>query len=82
MSSYDMLYRRAMRGYLAPSKRLIPSDTQTRFGTLSRGRRAKMAKAAGTTLLKADQWARGGVLTKAVTTALETQLDKLKKVSN
>jgi hypothetical protein len=41
-----------------------------------------MAKAAGTTLLKADQWARGGVLTKAVTTALETQLDKLKKVSN
>jgi hypothetical protein len=71
-----------MRGYQAPSKRHIPSDTQTRFGTLSRGRRAKMAKAAGTTLVKADQWARGGAITPTVAKALETQLDKLKKVSN
>jgi hypothetical protein len=77
-----MLYRRAMRGYQAPSKRQTPSDTQTRFGTLSRGRRAKMAKAAGTTLVKADQWARGGAITPTIEKALETLLDKLKKVSN
>jgi hypothetical protein len=68
-----------MRGYQAPGKRLIPSEMQSRFGTLARGRRSKMAKVAGTTLLKADQWARGGVLEPAVTTSLETQLDKLKK---
>lgn len=77
-----MLYRRAMRGYQAPSKRQTPSETQTRFGTLSRGRRAKMAKAAGTTLVKADQWARGGAVTPTVAKALEVCLAGLKTVSN
>lgn len=76
-----MLYGGAMRGYQAPAKRPIPSDTQTRFGTLARGRRARMAKAAGTTLVKADQWASGGTVPAAIATALETQLDKLKKPS-
>ncbi len=67
-----------MRGHLAPGKRPVPSDSQTRFASLSRGRRSKLAKAAGTTLVKADQWARGGAIDAAVATALETNLGKLK----
>ena len=67
-----------MRGYQAPAKRPIQSDTQKRFATLSRRRRSKLAKAAGTTLLKADQWAKGGVIEAAIATAIETHLDKLK----
>jgi hypothetical protein len=67
-----------MRGYLAPSKRPMRSAAQTRFSTLSRGRRHKLAKAAGTTLVKADQWARGGAIDAAVASALEAQLAKLK----
>ena len=67
-----------MRGYQAPAKRSIQSDSQKRFATLSRGRRSKLAKAAGTTLLKADQWAKGGAIDAAIATAIETHLDKLK----
>ena len=67
-----------MRGSRTPAKRSVRSDTQTRFATLSRGRRSKLAKAAGTTLLKADQWARGGKVDAAISTALETHLDKLR----
>ncbi len=70
-----------MRGYQAPAKRLIPSDAQTRFSTLSRGRRSKLAKTAGTSLLKADQWGRGGAIDAAIATALESGLAKLKKPS-
>lgn len=66
-----------MRGYQAPSKRPITNDSQKRFAALSRGRRAKLAKAAGTTLLKADQWARGAHVAADVAKACETQLDKL-----
>ena len=66
-----------MRGSRTSAKRPVQSDTQKRFATLSRGRRSKLAKAAGTTLLKADQWARGGKADAAVATALETHLDKL-----
>jgi hypothetical protein len=68
-----------MRGYQAPGKRHQRTETQTRFASLSRGRRTKLAKAAGTTLVKADQWARGGAVTADVAKAIETQLDKLKK---
>ena len=57
------------------------SDSQTRFASLSRGRRSKLAKAAGTTLLKADQWARGGAIDAAIASAIESQLGKLKKPS-
>jgi hypothetical protein len=70
---------RAMRGHQAPAKRPLKSENQTRFASLSRGRRQKLATASGTTLLKADQWARGGVIDAAVATALETNLGKLKK---
>lgn len=48
-----------MRGHQAPAKRQTPNDDQKAFSVLSRGRRTKLAKAAGTTLVKADQWARG-----------------------
>ncbi len=68
-----------MRGYQHPSKRPLPSESQTRFTTLSRHRRTKLAKAAGTTLVKADQWAHGRPVPEGVAEALETQLDKLKK---
>ena len=67
-----------MRGSRTPAKRSVQSDSQKRFATLSRGRRSKLAKAAGTSLLKADQWARGGVADPAIATALETHLGKLK----
>jgi hypothetical protein len=70
-----------MRGHQAPAKRPIPGESQTRFATLSRGRRAKLAKSAGTTLVKADQWARGGAAPDTVAKALEAQLGKLKKPS-
>lgn len=67
-----------MRGYLTPAKRPTLSAPQARFASLSRGRRAKLAKAAGTTLLKADQWARGGATKAELGSALEGQLAKLK----
>ena len=67
-----------MRGHLAPAKRPMKSDSQVRFASLSRGRRTKLAKAAGTTLVKADQWARGGAIDAAIASALEAQLSKLK----
>ena len=76
-----MLYAAAMRGYQAPGKRHIPSEAQTRFASLSRGRRTKLAKAAGTTLVKADQWARGGTVAAELAKGLEAQLGKLKKPS-
>ncbi len=68
-----------MRGYQHPGKRPIPTESQTRFSTLSRHRRTKLAKAAGTTLVKADQWAQGRSVPEGVSEALETQLDKLPK---
>ncbi|HEY1955426.1 MAG TPA: hypothetical protein VGH28_07430 [Polyangiaceae bacterium] len=57
------------------------SESQARFASLSRGRRTKLAKAAGTTLVKADQWARGGAADAAIVSAIESQLGKLKKPS-
>lgn len=68
-----------MRGHLRPGKRPIPTEPQTRFTTLSRHRRTKLAKAAGTTLVKADQWAHGRSVPDGVAEALENQLDKLPK---
>jgi hypothetical protein len=66
-----------MRGFLQPSVRPAPTDPQTAFRGLSRSRRAKLAKAAQTTLVKADQWARGDGATPHVAEALEAQLKKL-----
>ena len=60
-----------MRGFLQPSHRKTPSEGQTFFQSLSRGRRTKLAKAAHTTLVKADQWARGQGVTGDLADALD-----------
>lgn len=60
-----------MRGYTHPGKRHTTTDTQDAFFTLSRGRRAKLAKAAQTTLVKAHQWARGDEVAAELAKALE-----------
>ena len=51
-----------MRGFLHPAVRPIPSEAQTNFQGLQRGRRTKLARTASTTLVKADQWARGDLV--------------------
>lgn len=67
-----------MRGFLQPSLRSNPSDPQKRFATFSRGRRTKIAQAALTTLVKADQWARGEHVATEVSAALEKGVNAVK----
>ncbi len=64
----------AMRGFLQPSFRHDPSETQLAFQTLSRHRRVHIAEAAKTTLVKASQWAAGRAIAPAVAEALEQQV--------
>jgi len=66
-----------MRGFLQSAVTLTTSDSQNAFRGLSRSRRTKLAKTANTTLLKADQWARGESATKEIAAALEQGLGKL-----
>ena len=63
-----------MRGFLTPAVRTVPNESQSTFAAFTRGRRTKLAKAANTTLLKADQWARGDVVATDVSEALEGAL--------
>jgi hypothetical protein len=63
-----------MRGFLQPSLRNNPSDLQQQFTTLSRHRRAHLAEAAQTNLLKASQWARGETVGAQIAEALEAQV--------
>jgi hypothetical protein len=63
-----------MRGFLQPSLRNTPSDAQQQFAKLSRHRRAHLAEAAQTTLVKASQWSRGDAVAAQVAEALEQQL--------
>lgn len=63
-----------MRGFLQPSLRNNPTDSQQSFSKLSRHRRAKLAEAASTTLVKASQWARGEAVDTTVAGALEQHL--------
>ena len=63
-----------MRGFLQPSLRNTPSDAQQQFTKLSRHRRANLAEAAQTTLVKASQWARGEAVTPQIASALEAQV--------
>ena len=63
-----------MRGFLQPSLRNNPTDQQQQFSKLSRHRRAHLAEAAQTTLVKASQWARGAAVSPQVADALEQQL--------
>lgn len=67
-----------MRGFLQSAVTHAASETQTAARALSRSRRTKLAKAANTTLIKVDQWARGDGLAGEVATALETAFGKLK----
>jgi hypothetical protein len=60
-----------MRGFQRPAVRLEKTDLQRNFGTLSRHRRTKLARAAHTTLLKADQWSRGDATPSDLASALE-----------
>jgi hypothetical protein len=60
-----------MRGFLQPALKKVPTETQVAFAKLSRHRRAHLAEASQTTLLKASQWARGDAVTPAIAEALE-----------
>jgi hypothetical protein len=68
-----------MRGFLKPGVRPVPTETQTTFQSFRRGRRYKIARLARTTLVKADQWARGDVVAPDVADALEAALKARKK---
>ncbi|HEY4015926.1 MAG TPA: hypothetical protein VGM06_21465 [Polyangiaceae bacterium] len=63
-----------MRGNRQPAVRATTTDAQTSFRALSRHRRTKLARAAHTTLVKADQWGRGDSTPPEIATALERAL--------
>ncbi|MBK8217149.1 MAG: hypothetical protein IPK71_25775 [Myxococcales bacterium] len=67
-----------MRGFLSPALRKTQTEPQIRFSGLARGRRVKLAASAKTTLVKADQWARGEEVDTQVAEALLTALSSLK----
>ena len=67
----------AMRGFLQPALKNTPSETQLAFAQLSRHRRAHLAEAAQTDLVKAAQWSRGDAVAPAVADALEKQTTAL-----
>ncbi|MBP9113213.1 MAG: hypothetical protein KBF88_10415 [Polyangiaceae bacterium] len=60
-----------MRGALQAAVTNNPSDLQSGYSSLARGRRAKLAKAAQTDLVKAAQWSRGDVVTAEIASSLE-----------
>lgn len=66
-----------MRGFLQPAVRPQTNDAQRAFQALTRHRRTKLAHAAHTTLVKADQWSRGGTTAPEVASALEAALGAL-----
>ena len=68
-----------MRGFLRPSLRPEANEAQKQFAAFTRARRTKLAKAAQTNLLKADQWARGEVVAPELGAALERGVAGLKK---
>jgi hypothetical protein len=63
-----------MRGSRQPAVRPQTSDSQRTFRSLSRHRRTKLARAAHTTLVKADQWGRGDATPTDLASALESAL--------
>jgi hypothetical protein len=60
-----------MRGFLQPALKKVPTETQLAFAKLSRHRRAHLAEAAQTSLVKASQWSRGDAVPPTVAEALE-----------
>jgi hypothetical protein len=69
--------RTIMRGFLTPAIRPQMTDPQRAFQVLSRHRRTKLARTAQTTLVKADQWGRGGVISSEIAQALEAGVKAL-----
>jgi hypothetical protein len=67
-----------MRGFQRRAIVLSTTDAQSAFRTLSRHRRSKLARAAHTTLVKADQWGRGGSTPPEIASALERALTALR----
>ena len=63
--------RDTMRGFLQPALKKVPTETQSAFLKLSRHRRAHLAEAAQTNLVKASQWARGDGVPAVIAEALE-----------
>jgi hypothetical protein len=66
-----------MRGFQSPAVRAQVTPPQQTFQGLSRHRRTKLARAAHTTLVKADQWGRGGNVPAEVSSALEAGIKSL-----
>jgi hypothetical protein len=52
----------------------VPTETQLAFASFSRHRRAHLAEAAQTTLVKASQWSRGDAITPSIAESLEKQV--------
>jgi hypothetical protein len=66
-----------MRGHQQSAVRVHVTESQAAFRALSRHRRSKLARAAQTTLVKADQWGRGDATAPEVASALESGLKSL-----
>jgi len=71
-----------MRGARHPAFSSELTASQSAYRALSRHRRSRLARAARTTLLKADQWARGGPLAAEAAAALESALQALRARGN
>jgi hypothetical protein len=67
-----------MRGHQSPCRKVVPTELQLRFQSLSRHRRAQVTEAARTNLVIAHRWARAEHVAPEVATALEGALAKLK----
>ena len=67
-----------MRGFLSPAVQAHTSENQNALRTMSRARRSKLAKAAQTSLIKVDQWARGQALPQEISEAIERAYGSLK----
>jgi hypothetical protein len=63
-----------MRGFLQPAIRPQTTERQQAFGALSRHRRARLARTAHTTLVKADQWSRGDQVAPQIASELQSAL--------
>jgi hypothetical protein len=66
-----------MRGSRTPAIRATQSETQQAFEALSRHRKAQIVETTKTTLVKACQWASGGVVEAELAKALEAETAKL-----
>lgn len=70
-----------MRGYLQGALKVAPNETQAEFAALSRTRRTKLAAAAQTNLIKADQWGRGETIAPEIAAALQKGVEGRKKAA-